>query len=129
MAEIVRFDGGNGSTVQIETAESSPVLRDVAGGDLFRSAEKRFDVVVAKVREISELIARELSSLDASPDEVSVELGISVNGTADVFIAKAASEGSLKVRMTWRRDAVPTADEDEDPDGPEEEDGSGGGSG
>ncbi|ASU83445.1 hypothetical protein CDO52_12215 [Nocardiopsis gilva YIM 90087] len=114
MAEIVRFDDGHGATVQIETAESSPVMRDVAGGDVFRAAEQRFDVVVDKVRDISERISRRLSTLDASPNEVSVELGISVNGSADVFIAKAASEGSLKVKMTWWRGRRPVDDGDDD---------------
>ncbi|MDA8371487.1 MAG: CU044_2847 family protein [Nocardiopsaceae bacterium] len=104
MAEIVRFTTEEGASVLIEAAGSSPVMRDVGGRDVFRVAEDKFETVLGKIRSLSDLVAQELADLTSAPDEVTVEMGISVNAEADVFIARAATESGLKVTMTWCRD-------------------------
>ncbi|MBB4930976.1 hypothetical protein F4561_001796 [Lipingzhangella halophila] len=106
MAEIVRFGNDQGASVLIETAGSSPVMRDVAGRDVFRVADEKFETVLSRIRELSDQVAHELSEMAAEPDEVTVELGVSVNAEAEVFIAKASAEGSLKVTMSWAKDGV-----------------------
>jgi len=45
---------------------------------------------------------------EAAPDEVKMKFGIKVSGTANWFVAKAATEGNFEVEMTWRRCARPT---------------------
>ncbi|RNL86463.1 CU044_2847 family protein [Halostreptopolyspora alba] len=106
MAEIVRFHNDHGASVLLETAGSSPVMRDVGGRDVFRVADEKFETVIGRVRELSEQVARELSTMATAPDEITVELGVSVNAEAEVFIAKASAEGSLKVTMSWAKDGV-----------------------
>ncbi|MGH3568317.1 MAG: CU044_2847 family protein [Pseudonocardia sp.] len=39
---------------------------------------------------------------EAAPDEVKLKFGIKVSGTANWFVAKAATEGNFEVEMTWR---------------------------
>ncbi|MGI9000724.1 MAG: CU044_2847 family protein [Pseudonocardia sp.] len=38
---------------------------------------------------------------EAAPDEVTVKFGIKVSGTANWFVAKAATEGNFEIEMTW----------------------------
>jgi hypothetical protein len=40
---------------------------------------------------------------EAAPAEVKMKFGIKVSGTANWFVAKAASEANFEVEMTWRR--------------------------
>lgn len=102
MAEIIRFHDEDGDAVLIETSGSSSTIRDVAGGDVLRTAGKSFDAVLHQVRVMTERVSRELARMEAAPDGLTIEMGISVNARADVIIAKAATEGSLKVTLSWR---------------------------
>ncbi|WP_239647402.1 CU044_2847 family protein [Nocardiopsis baichengensis] len=105
MAEIVRFpdeQGGEDAYVLIEAAGSSPQMRDVSGRDILRSADETAQKVFGRIRDLSALVARELRDLPGDPDEVTVELGVNVSAEADVFIAKTASQGGIKVTLTWR---------------------------
>ncbi|MDQ3990472.1 MAG: hypothetical protein M3291_15025 [Actinomycetota bacterium] len=38
---------------------------------------------------------------DAAPDEIEVKFGIKVSGTANWFVAKAATEGNFEITLTW----------------------------
>lgn len=38
---------------------------------------------------------------EAAPDEVKLKFGIKVSGTANWFVAKAATEANFEVEMTW----------------------------
>lgn len=38
---------------------------------------------------------------EVSPDEVEVRFGIKVSGGADWFVAKAATEASFEIKLTW----------------------------
>ena len=38
---------------------------------------------------------------DAAPDEIVVRFGIKVSGTANWFVAKAATEGNFEITLTW----------------------------
>ncbi len=103
MTEILRFQNDHGSSVLVETAGSSAVVRDVGGRDVFRVADEKFETVLRRIRELSDLVARELSEMAAAPDGITVELGVSVNAEAEIIIAKATAEGSLKVTMSWTK--------------------------
>ncbi|MFC3998616.1 CU044_2847 family protein [Nocardiopsis sediminis] len=107
MAEIIRFTSDEGASVLVEAAGSSPGMQEVSGRDIIRSADEKFEAILGKVRELSRLIGRELGDLAAGPEEITVEMGISVNAEADVFIARAAAESALAVTMTWRREGAP----------------------
>lgn len=39
---------------------------------------------------------------EAAPDEVKVKFGIKVSGTANWFVAKAATEGNFEIELTWK---------------------------
>jgi hypothetical protein len=38
---------------------------------------------------------------EAAPDKIEVKFGIKVSGTANWFVAKAATEGNFEVTLTW----------------------------
>lgn len=46
----------------------------------------------------------------AAPDEVKLKFGVKVSGTANWFVARAATEGNFEIEMTWKPSAAGTAD-------------------
>lgn len=48
-------------------------------------------------------LLEEVRSLAESPDEVGVEFGIKLSGTAGAIIASTAIEAHFKVTLNWKR--------------------------
>jgi Trypsin-co-occurring domain 1 len=62
--------------------------------------------VVGRVREAVEPAVAAAKAVlekvkDAKPDEVEVKFGIKVTGEANWIVARAATEGSFEVTLTW----------------------------
>jgi Trypsin-co-occurring domain 1 len=45
-----------------------------------------------------------------APHEIKLRFGIKVSGTANWFVAKAATEGNFEVELTWKPAPVPRVD-------------------
>jgi hypothetical protein len=39
---------------------------------------------------------------EAAPDEITLKFGIKVSGTANWFVARAATEGNFEVELVWK---------------------------
>lgn len=66
------------------------------------------DEILGRVREaVAPAVDAAKAVLDkvkeAGPDEVELKFGIKVSGSANWFVAKAASEGSFEITLTWSR--------------------------
>ena len=57
---------------------------------------KQLDQVFGQIRQIAETVAEKVQDLPGKPDEVTVELGVGLTATADVFIAQSTADASSK---------------------------------
>jgi hypothetical protein len=117
----MRFTLDSGSVVVFESAESdlvaqhggAPEVRD--GGRLTHQLQG--------VAEAAEQLAESLRSR-LVPDEVALEFGLKVSGEMNWwFFAKAATEGTIKVTVTWSKDVAKPGVAAEPEAGPDAEDG------
>jgi hypothetical protein len=107
MAEFVRFTLDDGSQVLFESAESDLVALHGGGEPEVREGGKLTERLQA-VAEAAEEVAGSLRSR-LVPDEVSLEFGLKVSGGVNWFFAKAQSEGTIKVTLTWAGSSVAAA--------------------
>ena len=98
MAEFVRFTLDNGSEVLFESAESDLVALHGGPPDV-RDGGK----LTARLQGVAEAAEEVAGSLRARlvPDEVNLEFGLKVSAGVNWFFAKAQSEGTIKVTLTW----------------------------
>ena len=98
MAEFVRFTLDDGSQVLFESAESDLVALHGGVPDV-RDGGK----LTARLQEVAEAAEEVAGSLRARlvPDEVSLEFGLQVSGGMNWFFAKAQTQGTIKVTLTW----------------------------
>lgn len=95
-ASVVSYELDDDTVVRFEIEPSADFRpagpEEIAGRiqEAVAPAVEAARVVLAKVRE-------------AAPDEVKLRFGIKVSGTANWFVAKAATEGNFEVEMTWQR--------------------------
>lgn len=101
MAEIVRFHSEQGSSVLVETVGRGPGMREVGVWDAIRDADASWESVLRRVRELSDQVAGQVATMVTKPDEVTVELGVSINAESQIVVAKASAEGTLKITMKW----------------------------
>jgi hypothetical protein len=120
MAEFVRFTLDDGSVVVFESAESALVVQH--GGEPEVRDGGKLTQRLQGVAEAAAQVAGKLRS-QVMPDEVALEFGLKVSGEMNWwFFAKAATEGTIKVTLTWSKSteepssgklkAEPASDED-----------------
>lgn len=103
MAELVRYDLGDGAAVFVEDAHPSAdgPVRVGRTGDLIHEAGQSLQAALAPLRVAARDILSQLK--DAGPDEVSVELGVVLTAQAGAVITKTGGEAHLKVALVWKR--------------------------
>lgn len=101
MARLVRFAIEGGGEVYVEAADED-VGALVARDDGAIEAPRSFDDAVAQVRPVTEALMRQIGGLVVKPDEITVELGISLKANAGVILASIAAEGALKLTLKWK---------------------------
>ena len=112
MAELVRFELGDGAAVLVEDAHPSSSdgpVRVGRAGDRVREAGEGLRAALAPLRAAARDVVDELKG--AGPDELSVEFGVVLTAQAGAVIAKAGGEAHLKVTLVWKHpapDAGPT---------------------
>jgi Trypsin-co-occurring domain 1 len=114
MPEIAVLRYEDGTLVTVDDALSA------AAGQPGAAYEMRLDVreVLGSLEEIAAEVGRKVAAIGAGlrqqmphrPDEVTIELGIALEGSGGLpVIARASGEVHLKVVATWRRDEGPRA--------------------
>ncbi len=92
------------SVVSYELDEETVVRFEIEPSAGFRPAGP--DAIAGRVREaVAPAVEAARVVLErvreAAPDAVTLRFGIKVSGTANWFVAKAATEGNFEVEMTW----------------------------
>lgn len=97
MSQIVSYAVDTDTVVLFEVEPVAGfVPAAVTPGELVGRLREAMGPVVEAAREVLGQVR------EAGPDEVQVKLGVKVTGTMQWVVAKAASEGSIEVALTWR---------------------------
>ena len=79
-----------------------PVDRLGPDGTLIARATTSLDEAMITVRAYAASIDEMMRSLAVPPDEISVELGLKLAGSAGFIIAKAGAETHIKLSLKWK---------------------------
>jgi hypothetical protein len=102
MTEVV-FQLQGGGVVHVAMATSDQGALVGASGAVIE-AKQTFEEAVSGLKPVAEALLNQIRSLAQSPDEVSLEFGVTLKIEAGVLIAKTAGEGNFKVEVKWKRD-------------------------
>jgi hypothetical protein len=98
VSEIVKYTVDDGTEVRFEIDPAEGFHKAGANGVLGRvqdAVRPAVDAAGAVLDQVKEL----------RPDEIEVRLGVKVSGEASWLVARAASEGSFEIKLTWRSTA------------------------
>ena len=102
MKHIVQFELTDGSPVYVEIDEQDDTThrRVSVGGDAIEKAKDRFVDAINKVKPAAEAVLLSFRELQ-TPDEITLEFGIKLNGKIGALIAAVDSEANFKVSLKW----------------------------
>lgn len=105
MKRYVEFplEGSGAILVEVDEPETGGPVRAGRETDVPERARLTFEQALATVRPAAETIIGRLRDLADSPDQIGVEFGLKLNGTAGAIIASAGVEANYKVTLTWKR--------------------------
>jgi hypothetical protein len=92
--QAVSYEVDESTTVQFEF-DPPEGFRAVGADEIVGHVREALGPAVAAAREVLAQVRA------ASPDEVELTFGIKVSGTANWWVAKAATEGNFQVTMRW----------------------------
>lgn len=93
-SQVVRYQLDDSSTVGFEI-DPGANWNDAGAGDL---AGRVRDAVKPAVEAAKVVLEK---AKEAGPDSVEVKFGVKITGQASWIVAKAATEGSFEVTLTW----------------------------
>ncbi|MFN2494432.1 MAG: CU044_2847 family protein [Pseudonocardiaceae bacterium] len=94
MAAVVSYSLDDETVVRFEI-EPSADFRPAGPDEIAGRIREAVAPAVEGARAVLEKVK------DATPDEIEVKFGIKVSGTANWFVAKAATEGNFEITLTW----------------------------
>ncbi len=104
MARVVAMEVGEGVSVNVlvseAIAEAEPGAEDVAARPVREQLLEALDAVAAFATSMAGRVEK-LRKV-AAPDELSIDLGVSVGTKAGVVFTSVSADAQLKVSMTWK---------------------------
>ncbi len=103
MGKLVKLETERGSILIESSIIERPGTIEQAGGGI-SDIKKKFEELLEVIIPISESIIGSGDKLSRKPDSITAEYGLSISAEGNLFVAKVAGEGSLKVTFAWSPD-------------------------
>lgn len=101
--EYLRY--ADGITVEIDD-RSDMGVEQYAGGipeSRVRELGESFSDACDDIKKIIDSLSKKISEIEKKPDEIELSLGIKISSDTGLIIAKVGAEGTLGVKLTWKR--------------------------
>ena len=99
MADLLRFESEHG-TVLVEE-HSGTELERVGLRDRIRPARKHLESALAQIQPAISAALDAVRAVPDRPDQVEVEIGVTLTAEAGAVVARTATQGHLVVRLIW----------------------------
>ena len=84
-----------------------PGVRQVSfsPGDVAEKSAQALDKAMSTIRQMGHRVTETVKSINVAdrPDKVALEFGLKLDAEAGAYIAKASTEASFKVTLTWEQ--------------------------
>lgn len=111
MTGIIEFESEFGPVLFEATDEVLAQLAGTVGGvtplsgndDIgYAKAGGKFSEAIQSLKSYADNLQKLVQDIDVTPDEVSVEVSLTLVGSAGFVIAKAGAETAMKVNLKWK---------------------------
>ncbi|MDH2426891.1 CU044_2847 family protein [Sphaerisporangium sp. TRM90804] len=101
MAELLRITLADGGHLLAEAEDDEPGVRRASrAGDVIEASAASLEAALEPVRRAAGEAMRVFR--ESGSDEIEIEFGVKLTAEAGAVIAKAGTEGHLRVRLLWK---------------------------
>ncbi|WP_412538378.1 CU044_2847 family protein [Longispora sp. K20-0274] len=100
MGDLLRYESDHG-TILIEERDGGTLER-IGLLDHLYPAKQRLEAALAQVRPAIDAALSMVRGLPKKPDQVEVEVGVTLTAEAGAVVARTTAEGHLVIRATWK---------------------------
>ena len=96
----------DGIVVEIDNSNAMGAEREAGGipGNGITELEKSFSDACDDIKKIIDSVSKKISEIEKKPDQIELSLGIKISSDTGLIIAKVGAEGSLGVKLTWKKE-------------------------
>lgn len=111
MAQLVKMHVAGGASLLIEVADTpEDFLKSTKGGDLIRQVHRPFDETLQRdiIEHARVLIGafQQLAAQPLPPSKATVEFGLKLTATGEVFTTKTLQDASFKIVLEWQLPSI-----------------------
>ena len=112
MADLLRFETDQGVLLVEEHAGTD--LERVGLLDRIRPARQTLEMALAQIKPALDAALGVVRGVSVRPDQVEVEIGVTLTAEAGAAVARTSAQGHLKVKLIWTSGvpALPSQDAD-----------------
>lgn len=107
----LRFEDEPEILIELIDAQADDRYRSGYRGDLSEKAAERvhktFDKTLNSLKAVTQKVIHKLQELQDSPDEVTLQMGVKINGEADAVLTKIGGETHLNLTLKWKKTPEP----------------------
>jgi len=102
MRQLVKVSLEDGQTVLVELEDvEDGIVRSKRPGEVVAALNESLEAALERFVPMAQAIVGKFRNLAERPDEVGVEFGIKLTGTAGLVVAHASGEANFKVTLHW----------------------------
>ena len=103
MKRIIEFSlEGTKKTVLVEIEDNEEGISKASRlGKGFEKASQSLEKSVDKIKPMAEAVLKKLHELSEKPDEISVEFGLKLSGSAGAVLASSSLEANYTITLKW----------------------------
>jgi hypothetical protein len=104
MTKVLEFDSAADGAILIEVDEEYGGEQQEASAiaDFAQKASISLEQALAPIKPIVTKAMSAITDLPTKPDQLEVEFGLKLSGSAGAIIAKAEGEATIKVKVVWK---------------------------
>ncbi len=108
--KVLSLEGDHGETILLELSDTSSEFGyrgdQAEGAPEVKKVHKAFAQALAPIRSIANNTLQNVRLFADSPEEVTLEMGVKINGEAKAVITKIGGEAHFKVTIKWTQDSI-----------------------
>lgn len=95
------FEYEDGSKIVFKSRGGKAGLSDIGADNTKQTKKGKLEETLGNITRLIDPIENAINSLKKKPDEVEVELSISVEGDYNLYVFSGKADGQIKLKLKW----------------------------
>lgn len=101
MAKSMLVELPNGKKILFGGRNDGGLQEVGVAGSIVQASTKQFEGALSSLRDLVELLDKNIENLAKRPSKIELEFGASLSGTCDLWVVSGEGKAEFKIKLTW----------------------------